>query len=117
MLVYYKMITELTDNNNISKEDAENVYSFTITGWGGIIQKNKQVDFSDDLIALMNHLNIENALICGLSMGAHISLQTAIRYPERVKGLILIGTPCSNTFNLYEKKFVPINLFLVSGYL
>ncbi|WP_434133236.1 alpha/beta hydrolase [Sporomusa sphaeroides] len=65
--------------------------------------------FSADLITLMNHLHIENAVLCGLSMGGHISLQTAIRYPERVKGLILIGTPCSNTFNLYEKTFVPIN--------
>ncbi|MGA8943817.1 MAG: alpha/beta hydrolase [Thermoactinomyces sp.] len=66
-------------------------------------------NFSADLIALMNHLNLETAVICGLSMGGHISLQTAVRYPERVKGLILIGTPCSNTFNLYEKIFVPIN--------
>lgn len=67
--------------------------------------------FSSDLVALMNHLGIEKAILCGLSMGGHISLQTAIRYPERVKGLILIGTPCSNTFNLYEKIFVPINRF------
>jgi 3-oxoadipate enol-lactonase len=28
-----------------------------------------------------------------------------------VKGLILIGTPCSNTFNLYEKICIPINRF------
>lgn len=65
--------------------------------------------FSADLVALMNYLNLENAVLCGLSMGGHISLQTAIRYPEKVKGLILIGTPCSNTFNLYERIFVPIN--------
>lgn len=68
-------------------------------------------DFSADLVALMNHLNLENTILCGLSMGGHISLQTAIRYPDKVKGLILIGTPCSNTFNLYEKIFVPINRF------
>ncbi len=68
-------------------------------------------DFSADLIALMNHLNLTDAVLCGLSMGGHISLQTAIRYPERVRGLILIGTPCSNTFNLYEKIFVPVNRF------
>jgi 3-oxoadipate enol-lactonase len=54
-------------------------------------------DFSSDLIALMDHLKLDKAILCGLSMGGHISLQTAIRYPERVKSLILIGTPCSNT--------------------
>lgn len=66
-------------------------------------------DFSKDLIGLLNHLNIESAVLCGLSMGGHISLQTAIRYPKRVSSLILIGTPFTNTFNLYEKLTVPIN--------
>ncbi len=66
-------------------------------------------DFSADLIALMDYLNIEKAALCGLSMGGHISLQAGVRYPHRVQGLILIGTPCSNTFNLFEKIFVPVN--------
>lgn len=39
MLVYDKIITELKVNNKISKEDAEYVYSFTITGCVGIVQK------------------------------------------------------------------------------
>lgn len=39
MLVYDKIITELTDNHRITKEDAEYVYSFTITGCVGIVQK------------------------------------------------------------------------------
>jgi len=39
MLVYDKIISELTDDNKISKEDAEYVYSYTITGCVGIVQK------------------------------------------------------------------------------
>lgn len=39
MLVYDMIITQLTDNNRITKEDAEYVYSFTITGCVGIVQK------------------------------------------------------------------------------
>ena len=38
-LVYDFIITELTDDNKITKEDAEYVYSFTITGCVGIVQK------------------------------------------------------------------------------
>lgn len=38
-LVYDKIITEITDNNKITKEDAEYVYSFTITGCVGFVQK------------------------------------------------------------------------------
>ncbi len=45
MLVYDKIITELTDNNKITKEDAEYVYSYTITGCVGIVQKW----FDDDM--------------------------------------------------------------------
>ncbi|MDV2884810.1 alpha/beta hydrolase [Alkalihalophilus pseudofirmus] len=66
-------------------------------------------DFSKDLINLLKHLGIEKANLCGLSMGGHISLQAAIRYPSYVKSLILIGTPFTMKFNWYEKFFVPIN--------
>ncbi|HHV97641.1 MAG TPA: TetR/AcrR family transcriptional regulator [Clostridiaceae bacterium] len=38
-LVYDTIINELTDNSKITKEDAEYVYSFTITGCVGIVQK------------------------------------------------------------------------------
>jgi len=38
-LVYDKIISEITDNSKISKEDAEYVYSFTISGCVGFIQK------------------------------------------------------------------------------
>ena len=39
MLVYDTIINELMDNSKITKEDAEYVYSFTITGCVGIVQK------------------------------------------------------------------------------
>jgi Transcriptional regulator len=39
MLVYDEIIAELTDNNMVTKEDAEYIYSFTITGCVGIVQK------------------------------------------------------------------------------
>ena len=45
ILVYDKIINDLTDNSNISREDAEYVYSFAITGCVGIVQKW----FDDDM--------------------------------------------------------------------
>ena len=66
-------------------------------------------DFSKDLVNLIDYLGLEKATLCGLSMGGHISLQTAIRFPKSVESLILLGTPCTNAFNWYEKIFVPIN--------
>jgi len=48
--------------------------------------------FVDDLIALLDHLHIEKAVLCGLSMGGYIALRTFERHPDRVCGLILRDT-------------------------
>ena len=45
--------------------------------------------FADDLLALMRHLEIPRAIVGGISMGAAISLNFALRYPERLLGLVL----------------------------
>lgn len=45
--------------------------------------------FADDLIALLDHLEIPQAVFGGISMGAGISLNAALRYPERTLGLVL----------------------------
>ena len=48
--------------------------------------------FVDDLLALLDHLKIETAVLCGLSMGGYIALRTVERNPGRVRGLILADT-------------------------
>ncbi|MFK7922462.1 MAG: alpha/beta fold hydrolase [Bacteroidia bacterium] len=46
--------------------------------------------YVDDLVAILDHLEIEMAIIGGVSMGAGISMNMALRYPSRVKALLLI---------------------------
>ena len=46
--------------------------------------------FADLVIELMDHLGIEKTNLGGLSMGSGISLNIALRYPERVKKLIIL---------------------------
>ncbi len=48
--------------------------------------------FVDDLLALLDHLKIVRAVLCGLSMGGYIALRTVERNPDRVRGLILADT-------------------------
>jgi len=48
--------------------------------------------FVDDLLALLDHLSIEKAVLCGLSMGGYIALRAFERYPEKIAGLILCDT-------------------------
>ena len=45
--------------------------------------------FVDDLIALMDHLVIDRAVLCGLSMGGYIALRAIERHPDRVRALVL----------------------------
>ena len=45
--------------------------------------------FADDLRALMDFLKIERCIVGGISMGAAVALNFALRYPDRVIGLIL----------------------------
>lgn len=42
-----------------------------------------------DMVALMDHLELHNAVIGGVSMGAGIALAFALRWPHRVRALIL----------------------------
>jgi len=48
--------------------------------------------FVDDLIALVDHLKIEKAILCGLSLGGYIALRALERYPERWSALVLSDT-------------------------
>ena len=53
-----------------------------------------------DVKAVMEHANIRRALIVGHSMGAMVAVQSAVLFPERVSGLLLIDggirTPADN---------------------
>lgn len=46
--------------------------------------------YADEVIRLMNHLKIEKAIFGGISMGAGISMNIALRHPEKVAGLVLV---------------------------
>jgi len=43
-----------------------------------------------DVIRVLDHLGLENALIAGHSMGAFVALKAALSYPERVRALVLL---------------------------
>jgi len=45
-----------------------------------------------DLVALLDHLDIGEAVLAGLSFGGRVALQTALAAPGRVRGLALLGS-------------------------
>ena len=48
--------------------------------------------FADDVAGLMDSLGIQQAVLCGLSMGGYAAFAFLRKYPERISGLILADT-------------------------
>jgi 3-oxoadipate enol-lactonase len=49
-------------------------------------------DLADDVVALLDHLAIETAVVAGLSMGGYVALALAEHHRERLAGLVLISS-------------------------
>ncbi len=49
-------------------------------------------DYADDLAALLDALRIEQAVVCGLSMGGYVGFEMFRRHRDRVAALILVNT-------------------------
>ena len=49
-------------------------------------------DYADDVIALLDHLNIDNFSLIGLSVGGMWGAELAIKVPQRVTALVLMDT-------------------------
>ena len=45
-----------------------------------------------DVVALMDHLGIEQAVLCGLSMGGYVAFACLHQYAQRIAGLMLADT-------------------------
>lgn len=88
------------------------VYTHDVKGFG----KSTKTEFLDneqkgfnfysaendaaDLIALMDHLNVEKAHLVGVSMGGIITQVTTILYPERI-----ISATIANSFSFLHARF------------
>lgn len=48
--------------------------------------------FTDDAAAILDHLNVEQAIVCGHSMGGVVAQLLTLDYPSKVKKLILASS-------------------------
>ena len=55
----------------------------------GDVAKLSIATLADDLVAFLDHLGIDRALIGGISLGSAVAVKVALRFPGRVRGLVL----------------------------
>jgi pimeloyl-ACP methyl ester carboxylesterase len=71
--------------------------------------------FGEQLVALMDHLEIEQAVLMGTSLGANASLEVAARAPERLRGMVIEMPVLDNALLASALSFTPILVALTFG--
>ncbi len=68
--------------------------------------------FARQVAALLDHLELDSAVVGGTSLGANVSLELAVRQPERVSGLFIEMPVLDNALTVVAASFTPVMLGL-----
>ncbi len=71
--------------------------------------------FAEQLLALMDHLELEQAVVMGTSLGANAALEVASVAPERLRGMVLEMPVLDNALPAAAMAFTPVLLALTFG--
>jgi len=86
-------------------------------GHGASAQPHDMADYSmpqfgRDVIALLDHLGVQQAVVGGTSLGANVALEAAVHAPERVRGLFVEMPVLESGIAAAGAVFVPLALAL-----
>lgn len=59
--------------------------------------------FADDLRTLLNDLEIDRPIVCGLSLGGMIAQEYAVKYPDGLRALVLADTAASSALSWSDR--------------
>jgi pimeloyl-ACP methyl ester carboxylesterase len=71
--------------------------------------------FGDQLVALMDHLEIDEAVVIGTSLGANTALNVALTAPERLRGMVIEMPVLDNALMWSALAFTPLLAALTFG--
>ena len=101
-------------------ERGHRVVTLDLLGHG---ESNRPVDkwrysmpaFGDQVIALLDELGADEAMLLGTSLGANVALEAAVRAPERVRGLVIEMPVLDHALIGCALFFTPIMVALTAG--
>jgi pimeloyl-ACP methyl ester carboxylesterase len=71
--------------------------------------------FAQQAVALLDHLQIDEAVVGGTSMGANITLELAALAPQRLRGMLIEMPVLDNAIPACAAAFAPLLLWLTLG--
>ncbi len=71
--------------------------------------------FAEQVVALMDHLQLEQAVVMGTSLGANTALEVASRAPERLRAMVLEMPVLDNALLASALTFTPLLVALTFG--
>lgn len=71
--------------------------------------------FARQVVALLDHLEVEQAVVGGTSLGANVSLELAARYPRRARALFIEMPVLDNALAAVAAIFAPMMMALRVG--
>src|SRR5205823_6591354 len=71
--------------------------------------------FAEQTVALLDHLELDQAVVGGTSLGANITLEVAASAPERLRGMIIEMPVLDNAIPACAAAFTPLLFALTFG--
>jgi pimeloyl-ACP methyl ester carboxylesterase len=71
--------------------------------------------FGEQTIGLLDHLNVDEAIIAGTSLGANVTLEACAAAPERVRGMVIEMPVLDNALLGCALAFTPLMFALTIG--
>jgi pimeloyl-ACP methyl ester carboxylesterase len=68
--------------------------------------------FAEQVVAVLDHLGLERAVVGGTSLGANVGLELAVRHSQRVEGLLVEMPVLDNALAAVAAIFAPVLLGL-----
>jgi pimeloyl-ACP methyl ester carboxylesterase len=72
-------------------------------------------EFGREVVALLDHLDLDDAVVLGTSLGANVTLEVASLAPERLRGMVIEMPVLDNALLGVAIAFTPLMLALTFG--
>jgi pimeloyl-ACP methyl ester carboxylesterase len=111
--MHVPLATELAERGN-------RVITLDVLGHGKSDRPNdmreySMVQFAEQTVALLDHLELEDAVVGGTSLGANITLEVAAQAPERLRGMVVEMPVLDNALLGCAIAFTPLMCALTFG--